>query len=255
MRKNTLRAILSESKPAINSWLAMPTSFGAEIVANCGFDAVTVDLQHGMIDFAQAVTMLQAISITNATPLARPNSSNPVEVMRLLDAGAYGVICPQVDTPEIAAAIVSACRYPPTGNRSFGPARGMLYGGDDYFAHADREMLAFVMIESKEAVRNLDAILDVPGIDGIFIGPNDLNLDYTGTVSAEPHGEVGAIIEDVRAKAAAKGLFTGIYCLDGQMAATRIKQGFQLVNPGSDASAMKSAYKASLSSLRELTSR
>src|SRR5690606_31321359 len=136
------------------------------------------DLQHGIIDYAQAVTMMQAIAGGPAIPLVRPTSSDPVQIMRLLDAGAYGVICPQVDTPEIAAACVAACRYPPSGKRSVGAPRGMLYGGADYMDHANDEILVFVMIESKQAVDNLDAILDVPGIDGVFIGPNDLGMSY-----------------------------------------------------------------------------
>lgn len=252
MRENRLKTMLKANKPAINGWMVMPSSFGAEVVANCGFDAVTVDLQHGMIDFGQAIAMFQAISTTNATPLARPSSPNPVEIMRLLDAGAYGVICPQVDTPEIAAAVVSACRYPPIGTRSFGPPRGMLYGGADYFTHANDEILVFIMIESKQAVGNLDAILDVPGIDGVFVGPNDLSLTYGGGVGCNPQGEIGEVVEKIRANAAARGLFTGTYCVDGEMSDMRIKQGFNMVNPGSDASTLKSACEANVSTIRDM---
>ena len=108
MRANTLKRTLAAGGTATNAWLSIPSSFSAEVVAHCGFDAVTVDMQHGMIDFSQAMTMFQAISTTNAVPIGRPICSSPVEIMRLLDAGAYGVICPQVDTAETAAQHVDA---------------------------------------------------------------------------------------------------------------------------------------------------
>lgn len=251
MRANTLKKALQAGSTATNAWLSIPSSFSAEVVANCGFDAVTVDMQHGMIDFSQAMTMFQAISTTTAIPLGRPVCSSPVEIMRLLDAGAYGVICPQVDTPEIAQAVVSACRYPPVGTRSFGPPRGVLYGGADYYPHANEEILVFVMIESRQAVDNLDEILNVKGIDGIFIGPNDLSLSFGGGPGCEPQGEAGAAIETVRQKAADCGLFTGIFCADTDMCHRRMKQGFQLVNVANDAALLKNGYVAQVGQIKQ----
>jgi len=251
VRKNNLKKILKANQTATNAWLAIASSYSAELVANCGFDSVTVDLQHGMIDFAQALTMLQAISTTNATPLVRPTSSTPVEIMRLLDAGAYGVICPQVDTVAIAESVVAACRYPPVGARSYGPPRGTLYGGSDYQQYANDEILIFIMIESRKAVENLDNILDVKGIDGIFIGPNDLSLSFGGGVGADPQGELPAIIESIRKKAAERHLFTGIYSSDGKMARGRANQGFQLVNPGNDSGLLKNACEVQLAAIQD----
>lgn len=250
MKFNGLKQLVKDNDFATNAWLSVPSSYSAEVVAHCGFDAVTVDLQHGMIDFGQALTMLQAISTTAAIPLVRPSSSEPAQIMRLLDAGAYGVICPQVDNAEIAKAVVGACRYPPTGERSFGPARGLLYGGADYFAHANNEVLVFVMIESRQAVQNLDSILAVPGIDGIYIGPNDLSLSYCGQPSAEPEGEVADVIEFIRSTAEQRQMLTGIFCADGAMARRRIDQGFQLVTPGNDAGNLKKGYLLQLSQMR-----
>lgn len=249
MRANKLRQVIKDRNHASNAWLSVPSSYSAELVAHCGFDAVTVDLQHGMIDFGQALTMLQAISSTQAVPLVRPESSDPVQIMRLLDAGAYGVICPQVDDAAIARAVVGACKYPPAGDRSFGPSRGLLYGGPDYFSHANNEVLVFVMIESKKAVRNLDSILAVPGIDGILIGPNDLSLTYGGKPGSEPEGEAADAIELVRSQAAGRQLLTGIFCADGAMARRRIDQGFQLVTPGNDAAILKNGCLQQLSHL------
>jgi 4-hydroxy-2-oxoheptanedioate aldolase len=249
MRPNKLKQLLRDGKTAANAWLSIPSSYSAEVIGHCGFDAVTIDMQHGMVDFGQAVALLQAISATPATPLARPQSSDPVQIMRLLDAGAYGVICPQVDNADIARAVVAACKYPPSGERSFGPSRGLLYGGADYFAHANQEILVLVMIESPQAVANLDSILDVPGVDGIYIGPNDFSLTHGGAPSSEPGGEVGELIERVRARTQERGLYTGIFCADGLMARRRIAQGFQVVTPGNDATILKAGCLEQLSAM------
>lgn len=246
MRSNRLKLALKNTQQAVNAWLSIPSSYSAEIIASCGFDAVTVDLQHGMIDFGQALTMLQAISSTAATPLVRPGSGDPVQIMQLLDAGAYGIICPQVDDASIAQRVVAACKYPPAGNRSFGPSRGLLYGGTDYFEHANDEIMVFVMIESRAAVGNLDSILDVPGIDGIYIGPNDLSLSYGGTPGSYPEGEVSEIIENIRVEADSRGLITGIFCSDGDMAKKRLEQGFHVVTPGNDAGLLRANCIAQL---------
>ena len=168
MRPNRLRELAAAGKPAVNAWLAIPSTYSAEVMGHQGFDSVTVDLQHGMIGFDAAIPMLQALSSTPAVPLARVSKNDPALVMQLLDAGAYGIICPMVSTPEQARDFVSACRYPPKGGRSFGPARGLLYGGADYFAHADREIVTLAMLETVEAVANADAILAVEGLDGIL---------------------------------------------------------------------------------------
>jgi len=249
MRENRLLKTLKTSH-AINAWLSIPSSYSAEIVSHCKADAVTVDLQHGMTEFSDAVTMLQAISTTSATPLVRPGSCDMAQIMHLLDAGAYGVICPQVDNPDIARDVVAACKYPPAGKRSFGPSRGLLYGGADYFEYANSEILVIVMIESKEAVENLDGILATPGVDGIYIGPNDLSLAYGFEPHSDPQGEVGRIIEDIRVKTHARNLITGIFCSDGVMARRRLDQGFQIVTPGSDAAILRSSYALQVDAAR-----
>lgn len=181
MRKNSLKTAFLENTPIINGWLAIPSGYSAEIMGHQGYDAVTVDLQHGMIDFASALSMLQALSATPAVPLVRVADNDPAQIMRVLDAGAYGVICPMISSAEQARRFVAACRYPPLGVRSFGPARGLLYGGSDYPQHANNEILTLAMIETREGLADLDAILDTEGLDGVFIGPNDLSLTLTGS--------------------------------------------------------------------------
>ncbi|KMK18188.1 2,4-dihydroxyhept-2-ene-1,7-dioic acid aldolase [Pluralibacter gergoviae] len=235
MRINQVKAALAENRPVVNGWLAIPSGYSAEIVGHQGFDAVTVDLQHGMIDFASALAMLQALSATPTVPLVRVQNNNPAQIMRMLDAGAYGIICPMISTADEARAFVAACRYSPQGNRSFGPARGLLYGGADYPQHANREILTLAMIETREGLANLDAILATDGLDGVFIGPNDLSLTLTGAASAESdHPEMLAAVEQVIACCRQRRKVAGIFCTSGAAAARRIAEGFQFVTPAND---------------------
>lgn len=182
MRRNEIRTRLEAGQIVVNAWLSIPSSYSAEGMGHSGAHSVTVDMQHGMLDFSDALPMLQAISATPATPLVRVGDLDPALIMRMLDAGAYGVICPMISTPEQAAELVAACRYPPTGRRSFGPSRGLLYGGADYVAHADETIMVIPMIETAEAVARIEEILDVDGIDMIYVGPNDLAFEIDGDV-------------------------------------------------------------------------
>ena len=145
-------------------------------MANQNWDSLTLDMQHGVIDYSHAISMLQTISTTDVTPLARVNWNEPGQIMKILDAGCYGIICPMVSNKEEAEKFVQACMYPPHGYRSFGPVRGLIYGGADYAVHANDEMLKFAMIETKESLDKLDEIMSTPGLDGIYIGPADLSL-------------------------------------------------------------------------------
>nr|WP_216821301.1 aldolase/citrate lyase family protein [Marinobacterium profundum] len=222
--------------------MSLPDSYAAEVIGHAGVDSVTVDLQHGMMGFDQMLPMLQAISSTPATPLVRVSTCEPATIMKVLDAGAYGIICPQVDNAEICRRFVSACLYPPSGNRSFGPSRGLTYGGSDYVTKSEGELLLLAMIESREALDNLDDILDVPGLSGIYIGPNDLALSM-GYMPGVVITEVEQAIERVLQTALSRGLFVGIFCADECNAKKRVEQGFHLVTPGNDAGILRKSYQ------------
>ena len=176
MRKNKIKEMMKDGKPVINGWLSIPSTVSTEAMAHQGWDSLTIDVQHGLVDYTNVLPMLQTISSTNVTPLTRVNWNEPGQIMKLLDAGSYGVICPMVSNKEQAENFVQACMYPPNGYRSFGPIRGLIYGGSDYAKHADNEMLKFAMIETKEALDKLNEIMSVKGLDGIYIGPADLSL-------------------------------------------------------------------------------
>src|SRR3989475_9851746 len=145
-------------------------------MAHQGFDSLTVDMQHGVVDYQVAVTMLQAISTTPVIPLARVPWNDPARLMKILDAGVYGVICPMINSRAQAEALVAACKYAPRGYRSWGPVRASIYAGGDYGDHANDDLIVMPMVETAEAVKNIDEILKVPGVDGVYVGPSDLSL-------------------------------------------------------------------------------
>ncbi|NKC12870.1 MAG: 2,4-dihydroxyhept-2-ene-1,7-dioic acid aldolase [Gammaproteobacteria bacterium] len=219
----------------INGWCAIPSSVSAETMAHQAFDSVTVDMQHGLIDYQCALTMLQAISQTQATPLCRVPWLEPGIIMKMLDAGAYGVICPMVNIPQDAHAFVSACSYAPDGMRSFGPTRAVVYGGADYAQHANRSMLKLAMIETKQAVANMEAIMATPGLSGVYIGPSDLSLSYGYTPKLD-HDEpaVLEIIGQICECAKRHGILAGIHCLSPAYAKRMHAEGFDMVTLASD---------------------
>ncbi len=214
MRENALRRAWATGRKTVNGWLSIPSAFAAEIMAHQPWDSLTVDMQHGVIDYQAMVGMLQAISTRPPVPMARVPWLEPGIVMKTLDAGAYGVICPMVNSAEEAEAFVSYCRYPPRGQRSFGPIRAMLYAGADYGRHANEEVLAIAMIETRAALDALDAILAVPGLDGVYVGPSDLSASLGLMPQLDPDGgEVLEAITTIAKATKAKGLVAGIHCM------------------------------------------
>lgn len=225
----------------MNGWLSGDSAYVAEALSHSGYDSITVDLQHGMFGVDGAIRLLQAISAGPAVPMARCPSLDPALIGKLLDAGAYGIICPAIDTAEQARALVSACCYPPAGTRSFGPARAVLYGGPDYADSADETVLTWAMVESAESLGNLEGIVSVPGLDGVYIGPNDLALSLGAPRQATPAPAVEAAIRQILATAHGAGLMAGLFCADGAEAGRWVAAGFDLVTPGNDVGILRAA--------------
>jgi len=251
MRPNALREIIARGGVAVSAWLTIPSSYLAEAMAHQDFDAVAIDTQHGLIGFETAIAMLQAISTTTAVPLARAAANDPAAIMRLLDAGAYGIICPLISSAAEARAFAAACRYPPHGIRSFGPSRGQFYGGADYAERADGEILALAMIETRGGIDDIDAILAQPGIDGIFVGPNDLSLALGRRPASESEDPlVAETIRTLAIKARAAGKIAAIFCSGGAGAARRIGEGFNLVVPGGDLGHLLRSAQAAIATAR-----
>ena len=252
MRKNKLKELFKANKPIINSWLSVPSSFSTEVMAQQGWDSLTIDMQHGLIDYSSASQMLQAISTTDTTPMARVNWNEPGQIMKILDAGCYGIICPMVSNRKEAENFIQACQYPPKGYRSFGPIRASIYGGNNYSKHANEEILKLAMIETKEALEKLDEILDTPNLDGIYIGPADLSLAVGEEPGFDKQENTKAYKEILKILDAAKkrNLLTGLHNGTAEYAQKMIEKGFNLVTVGSDSRYITAGAKADIKILK-----
>lgn len=239
MRKNKLRQIVKDGGNIINGWSAIPDSYAAEVYAHCGWDSVTIDLQHGPVDFTRALPMLQAISTTDAVPLCRVPWNDAAMVMKLLDAGSYGLICPMINTKEEAERFVSFGRYPPIGTRSMGPNRAVQYAGADYWQGANEEVLLLAMIETRAGLANLEQILSVKGLDGVYVGPSDLSMAMGKPPTLDPSdAEVIAAIETIGKVTRSKGLIAGVHTDGPATARKRMGQGYNFLTLMNDARVM-----------------
>jgi 4-hydroxy-2-oxoheptanedioate aldolase len=234
---NPIKDAWRADRAVVNAWLSIPSAFGAEMMAKGGFDAVTVDMQHGIQDYASTVACMQAIAAHPVVPVVRVPWNEPGIIGKVLDAGAMGVICPMVNSAAEARALVEACRYPPLGQRSFGPIRAAIYGqGAGYFATANEDVAVIAMIETRQALDDLESILDVPGIDAVYVGPGDLGISL-GLPPAldrqEP--EMLAAYDRVLEQAGKRGIYAGIHNATPEYAHTMVERGFRFVTTTNDA--------------------
>jgi 4-hydroxy-2-oxoheptanedioate aldolase len=251
MRANRVREAWAQGRAVINSWCGIPSSFSAEVMAHMGWDSLVVDMQHGIVDYQVMVTMLQGISTTETTPLVRVPWNDPAHIMKALDAGAYGVICPMINNRAEAEKFVGAMRYAPAGYRSSGPVRAALYGGPDYQAKANDTVVAFAMIETREALDRLDEILSVKGLDAVYIGPSDLSIScgYPPGLDKEDEWMMAAlarVLEGCRQHR----VQPGIHCGAPEYAKRMIAMGFTFVTVGGDNRFMTMAGQAAIAAMR-----
>jgi 4-hydroxy-2-oxoheptanedioate aldolase len=233
---NKLKARLKDGKVGLNAWSLLPSTYAAEFLVQGGWDSVTFDLQHGLHDYASAVACIQACQSYPATPLVRVPWGEPGILGKVLDAGAWGVIIPMINTAEEAQALVKACYYPPMGMRSNGPVRAAAYGTlSPYQSIANDEILILPQIETREAVRNLESILDVPGVSGVYVGPSDLAFSF-GLPPAldreEP--EIFEIYRNLIEQTRKRGLVAGIQNMSPAYGARMAEMGFQIITVASD---------------------
>jgi 4-hydroxy-2-oxoheptanedioate aldolase len=230
MKPNALKKKIADGVRCVGGWAAIPSAFATEIYAAQGWDSVTLDMQHGSLDVNDVVPMLQAINAgSDATPLVRVPWNDPSYIMRVLDAGAYGIICPMINTRAEAEALVRSGRYPPMGERSFGPFRAAQYAGADYWQHANEEVLLFAMIETRQAVSNLEEILSVKGINGVYIGPSDLSLSMGKPPTLDPTDKEVLTAIDIIVKTTRKwGHIAGVHTDGPATALRRFDAGFQM---------------------------
>ena len=249
---NPVKERLKAGEPVLNGWLHIPSSLTAEAMAHAGFDTLTLDLQHGPYGLEAVLLMLQAISGTATVPLARVPWNEPGVVMKLLDMGCYGLICPMVSTRAECEAFVGACRYPPAGYRSFGPTRVRLGVDDSYAARANGEILTFAMIETAEALENLDDIMSVPGLGGVYVGPADLSQALGGPPGADwDEGPVVEALSHILEAAQKHGLVAGIHTMSAAYAKRMVGLGYRFVTVQSDLNFLLSGAKATVAAFGE----
>ena len=252
MRPNKVKQFHQENKPLAMGWLGSPDTYMIETMANSGFDALVLDMQHGMgIGPDRAVIALQVMSTTDVTPLVRVPWNDPIYIQYVMDAGAYGVIVPMVNSRAEAEKAAGATKYAPLGYRSNGANRARFYAGSDYFANANTELLCFVMIETTQAIENLEEIATTPGVDGFYIGPSDLAI----TMGLEPKLDHDApqhveAVQKVVDTAKKHGLMAGIHTTGPEEVARRYKQGFNLCPLGSDAGFVGAGARKAVADLR-----
>ncbi len=235
MRENKIRNVWAAGGVARNVFLGIPDSFAAEVMASLDWDGVTIDMQHGVVDYQVAVTMLQAISRYDAAPMIRVPWNDPAVIMKALDAGAYGIICPMVNNRDDAERFIGACRYAPNGYRSTGPVRAVFYAGADYHEHVEETILTFAMIETREALENLDDILTTPGLDAIYIGPSDLSVSLGGSPGADQTWpEAMDAIDAILAGTRRHGIKAAIHTGGIDYANLMVEKGFDLVTLSND---------------------
>jgi len=256
MKKNRLRQIWAEGRPVLHGWLSIASPFCAEIMAAQDYDAISIDIQHGAVDYKDVLLMFQAMRASDKVIMARVPWLDPSWIMKVLDAGAYGIICPMINTPGQAAEFVRYLRYPPLGERSFGPTRAVYAAGANYAAEANDEILGFAMIETAEAMENLDAICATPGLDGIYVGPADLSFSLSkGALMPAFDREEPEVIEAIRKileTTHRHGLKAAIHCGTAEYAARAVGWGFDMTTVSGDSRLLASAAADSVSTWHRL---
>lgn len=251
MRANQALARWRAGQQTIGAWLSLSNTHTAERLANAGFDWLCIDLQHGLLDYPDLLHMLPAISTTQTTPIVRVAGNDAKEIMKVLDAGAMGVIVPLVNSRDEALMAIAACKYPPQGIRSFGPIRAALYGGRGYAAEANSEIACIVMIETRDGIDNLEEIVTTPGLGGVFVGPADLAL----ALGLPPLGDTEnpehlAVVEQILRTCKQHGVPAGIYCSGLEFAKKRLAMGFDFVSLNNDSGFMMRAVNHDLAAAR-----
>jgi 4-hydroxy-2-oxoheptanedioate aldolase len=230
--------------PTLGGWCHIPSGFAAEVMGAAGFDWCLVDRQHGLIGEAEMFDMLRALSISGVPTFVRVAQTDHAEIGRALDAGAHGVVVPQVGSAEEARAAAAACRYAPTGSRSIGPTRAKLHGTVDP-ARANDAVLCLAMIESRAGLDAVEAIADVEGVDGLFVGPADLALDLGLQGS-----ELDAVLRRIAAVCHDRDKLPGAFGRGADQIAGWAQLGYEFIAVDSDATFLLDGARAAVSYAR-----
>ena len=247
MKTNPVRHKLKRGEASFGTWLTLPDVFGAQLMARMGFDWLTVEMEHAPMTIEMTAAMCATIANAGVVPLARIPINNVENIKRVLDTGAWGIVVPMVNSRAEAEAVVEAARYRPIGKRSIG---GSLHGANfdtdasTYYAKANDEILVIIMAEHVDAVERADEIFSVPGIDAVFIGPNDLHASMNlPPMFDSTNKQFTDAVEHIRVTAKKHGVASGIHVVDAAQAQRRMKEGFQFIAITSDAGFMMAKAK------------
>ena len=233
-----------QNKVVINGWLSIPNSMTAEAMSRIGWDTLTIDMQHGQNDYLTSISMLQAISNSSTIPFVRVPWNEPGIIMKTLDAGVCGIISPMINNKKDCENFISYSYYPPIGKRSFGPMRAQIIYGSDYYKNANSQIVTLAMIETEEAVKNIDEILSVKNLTGVYIGPADMSVSYgmqpKFDVKEDP---IYSNIKYIVKKTKEYGKIAGIHNGSTNYAKEMISLGYQFVTISSDFRAMSTYAK------------
>ena len=245
MRANTVKQALKSGQPSVGTWLSLGSITASRFLARCGFAWLTVDIEHSLVDWETATHMFATIADAGCTALARVPANRHDHIKRVLDNGAHGVVVPMVNSRDEAEAAVAACLYPPAGNRSVGGSVHSLNfrcAPGEYYARANDELLVVLQCEHIQSVENADRIFSVPGIDAIFVGPNDLAASMRGKDGKPPSGEATSqAMKHILATCKKYGVPAGLHCYSPEEAQARIAEGWQFIAIGSELRMMMDA--------------
>ncbi len=249
-----LAARLAGNGEALCAWVGMNEPAVAEQLAREAFDAVTLDMQHGAVDFAGAMRSILSVALAGKPTIVRVPVGEFALASRLLDAGASGILAPMINSGEDARRFVEFVKFPPLGQRSWGPRAALALSGLDapaYLKAANAMTQAIAMIETRAALDALDEILGVAGVDGVFVGPSDLSIALSGGLSVEPRG--AALMTEARRvaeRAKAHGKYAAMFCFDGDDARAMLALGFRLCSISSDQALLRAAARSELATAR-----
>jgi 4-hydroxy-2-oxoheptanedioate aldolase len=251
----TLANRLHSGETVFSGWCGLPYPIIAETIGRDGFPAVTLDAQHGLWDLNAIVTAIAATRQGGAAPIVRVPVGDFATVSRVLDFGAEGIIAPMINTPQDARALAAAAKYPPIGERSWGPHRATTLAGladqSVYLREANDHVITLAMIETRTALKNLDAIVDTPGVDGLFLGPSDLSIALSDGKNLDPLSkDVDRELDRVLAAAQRAKKIPGAYCHSAERAAALAKRGVRFLAVMSDIGMLRAGVAAALKALK-----
>ena len=254
MNYTKIKNLWSNNKPVLNGWLMLESSITAEIMSRQGYDSLTIDMQHGLIGYSDVLKILQSIKESKVSSIVRVPWLDPGVIMKSLDAGANAIICPMINNRKEAETFISSMRYPPMGIRSFGPTRQNILDSK-YYETANSDVIAIAMIETQQALENIEDIISTPGLDAVYIGPADLTLGLTqgklkpGMDREEP--EMIDAIKRILNTAKKYSVRACLHCVSSSYALKAINWGFDLVTLNSDVRLLTSSASNSVEEFRK----